>query len=119
MTRAQMATSLVRAYEAATGNTLRAVRDVFTDDAGSVHEASIDRAAVAGLAVGRTTTTYRTQDTVNREQMATFLARLLDRVQRDQGFSMFGPGVPAPAMPAQPTAARLMALSAGQGSGGS
>jgi hypothetical protein len=88
MSRAQMATFLVRAYEAASGNDLRLVRDVFADDAGSVHEGSINRAATAGLAVGRTTTSYRTLDTVSREQMATFLARLLDRVQRDSSQGM-------------------------------
>jgi hypothetical protein len=100
MTRAQMASFVVRAYETATGNELRVVRDVFTDDGGSVHERSINRAATAGLAVGRTTTTYRTTETVSREQMATFLARLLDRVQRDLPFGLFGPGVPVPASPA-------------------
>lgn len=94
VTRGQMATFLVRSYEAATGHDLRAVRNSFTDDEGFVHERNINRAATAGLAVGRTTTLFQPLQTVNREQMATFLARLLDRVQRDAPVEQFFPGIP-------------------------
>jgi len=44
-----------------------------------VHEANIDKVAAAGLAAGTTDTTFSPTSPVLRGQMATFLARLLDR----------------------------------------
>jgi hypothetical protein len=81
--RGQMTTFLVRAYEHATGTPLRAGRNHFTDDDGHAHEASINKAATAAFTAGQTPTTFNPARVVTRDQMATFLARLLDRAQRD------------------------------------
>ncbi|MGK2930360.1 MAG: family 43 glycosylhydrolase [Acidimicrobiales bacterium] len=75
--RAQMATYLARA-SAEAGVPLARERDVFPDDDGSFHEASIDAAAAAGLTGGRADGTYGPGLAVQRGQMASFLARLLD-----------------------------------------
>ena len=70
VTRAQMATFLVRALNLpATGS------DFFSDDNASQHEANINRIAAAGLTVGCTPTTYCPSGAVTRAQMATFLRR--------------------------------------------
>lgn len=83
VSRGQMATILVGAYEEVTGFTLRSSGDRFTDDEASVHEANIDKAATAALTTGRTATTYEPDGNVRRDQLATFLARSIDRVLRD------------------------------------
>lgn len=85
VSRAQLATFLVRAYEQATRFALLAPEDVFSDDDGTAHEQSINRAATAGLAAGASDRAYRPGSEVPRDQMATFVARLVDRVQRDLG----------------------------------
>lgn len=77
VTRAQMATFLVRAYEDVTGTDLAIERDWFTDDDGQSHEAAINKAASAGL-TGGSGSGYSPAGTVTRAQMASFLARLLD-----------------------------------------
>ena len=84
VSRDQMATFLVNAYEEATGFSLRAAGDAFTDDEQSIHEDRINKAATAGLTAGSDPGRYVPQGSVRRDQMATFVARLLDRVQRDQ-----------------------------------
>lgn len=89
VTRAQMATFLVNAYETATGLTLRAVGDAFTDDEGNVHETNIDKAATAGIVAGTSETTYTPTAVVRRDQMASFLARLVDRSLRDLVAELF------------------------------
>jgi hypothetical protein len=89
--RAQMATFLVNAYQAATGIALRSSGDRFSDDDGNVHEQSIDKAATAGITAG-TGSGYAPNGVVRRDAMASFLARLLDRVQRDLAFSEFSEG---------------------------
>jgi hypothetical protein len=75
--RAQMATYLARA-SAEAGVPLARERDVFPDDDGSTHETNIDAAAAAGLTGGRADGTYGPGLAVQRGQMASFLARLLD-----------------------------------------
>lgn len=82
--RGQMASVLVRAYEHATGFALQPGPDRFGDDAGSSHEAGIARAATAAFTTGRTATTFEPDATVRREQLASFLARTLDRAVRDR-----------------------------------
>jgi hypothetical protein len=77
VTRDQMATFLSRAYEMASGEALTASRDWFPDDGGSVHEAAINEVTSAGLAGGRTDGTYGPRRSVERAQMASFLARTL------------------------------------------
>jgi hypothetical protein len=85
VSRGQLASFLVRSYERATGFALLAPDDAFSDDNGTFHEPSIDRAATAGLAAGTGDHAYRPGGEVQRDQMATFIARLVDRVQRDLG----------------------------------
>ena len=77
VTRAQMATFLVRAYEFV-GPALTASKDYFPDDDGNVHETNINKAAEAGFAGGRADGTYGPDGVVTRDQMASFLARVLD-----------------------------------------
>jgi hypothetical protein len=78
VTRAQLATFLVRVAEhisdlpASCGGP-----DVFRDDNGSTHEASINGAALAGLTTGTSGGHYAPRREVTRAQMAQFLARLL------------------------------------------
>ena len=72
MTRAQMATLIVRALDLpATGV------DFFSDDDSSSHEASINALAAAGVTSGCGVDAYCPADRVTRGQMATFLARAL------------------------------------------
>jgi hypothetical protein len=75
--RAQMASFLVRAAERRTGR-LAASADFFTDDDGLVHEPAIDKAAGAGIAGGTAEGRYSPYPTVRRDQMASFVVRLLD-----------------------------------------
>ena len=77
VTRAQMATFLVHAYEFV-GPALTSSRDWFPDDDGNAHEANINKAAEAGFAAGRADGTYGPNGVVTRDQMASFLARVLD-----------------------------------------
>ncbi|MDQ1426364.1 MAG: hypothetical protein QOD72_3862, partial [Acidimicrobiaceae bacterium] len=77
VTRAQMATFLVHAYEFV-GPALMSSGDSFSDDDGNAHEANINKAAEAGFAAGRADGTYGPNDVVTRDQMASFLARVLD-----------------------------------------
>jgi hypothetical protein len=78
VTRAQMATFLVRAVKVATGEVLAADRDYFPDDDGSPHHPSINAAAAAGLASGAAGGGFAPELTVRRDQMASFLARVLE-----------------------------------------
>ncbi len=85
VTRAQMATLLVRGYETITGETLVAGDDAFADDDASVHRANIDKGHAAGFVSGYPDDTFRPGDPVTRAQMTTFLARALDvLVERGQ-----------------------------------
>lgn len=79
VTRAQMATFLVRAYEYANDRALPAGPDTFGDDNGSSHESNINKAAAAGFAAGVAPGSYNPSGPVTRDQMATFMARVLDR----------------------------------------
>ena len=79
VTRAQMATFLANAYAFHTGSELPDARgDYFLDDQGNTHEDRINRAAEAGLTGGTGDRQYTPDAPVQRDQMATFLARLLD-----------------------------------------
>src|SRR4051794_1867452 len=77
VSRAQMATFLVRAYEFV-GPALTSTTDWFSDDDGNTHEDNINKAAEAGFTGGRADGTYGPNDPVRRDQMASFLARVLD-----------------------------------------
>jgi len=76
VTRAQMASFLVRAAHLTVG----AGRNYFNDDNGNLHEANIDRAAAAGIASGCGTWHYCPTGSVTREQMAAFLHRVIHPV---------------------------------------
>ena len=74
VTRAQMASFLARALS------LPAVgKDYFTDDTGNFHEANINAVAAAGITLGcnASGTMYCPDAPVLRDQMASFLARVL------------------------------------------
>lgn len=75
--RAQMATFLMRAAERVGGPLPRSA-DFFLDDNGDTHESSIDKAAGTGVAGGTDDEEYSPKPQVRRDQMASFLARLLD-----------------------------------------
>jgi hypothetical protein len=78
VTRAALATFVVRAHELVAGRPLPATRDHFDDDRGSTHEANINRAAEAGLTGGTAPRTYSPARDLTRAQMTSFLARTLD-----------------------------------------
>lgn len=79
VTRAQMATFLANAFEHRAERVLAAPRgDYFIDDQGNLHEDRINRVAEAGIAGGTGDRQYSPAATVRRDQMASFLARLLD-----------------------------------------
>jgi hypothetical protein len=79
VTRGQMASFLRRVVER-TGGPLPAGRNAFPDDDTSIHAASIDALAAAGIVGGFGDGLYRPDETVSRGQMATFLARAAERV---------------------------------------
>jgi len=72
VTRAQMATFLVRGFELAPG-----VRDFFSDDRDNKHEQRINALAQTGITRGCGATTYCPAGAVTRGQMAAFLHRAL------------------------------------------
>jgi hypothetical protein len=79
VTRAQMATFLVRAAEFAKNQALPAGGDAFDDDNGNAHEANINKVAAAGIASGVGDRRYNPSGVVQRDQMATFMSRVLNR----------------------------------------
>jgi hypothetical protein len=87
VTRAQMATLLVRAWKAAGVPELRSLGDAFTDDTGNSHESAIDRAAAAALIVGIDGQAYRPGDHLRRDQLASLIFRFRARVHWD-GYAM-------------------------------
>lgn len=78
VTRAQMATFLVRAHDLVSGRDLANTGNRFVDDDGTVHEASINKVAAAGLATGTQFGYFSPLAGVSRAQLASFLARTLD-----------------------------------------
>ena len=85
VTRAQMATFLVRAYGYTAGAALASAvgANAFPDVSGNPHEANINAAAQAGFLAGRADGTYGPDLSVQRDQMASFLARVLGRLVDD------------------------------------
>ena len=82
VSRQAMATYLNNAHEVAAGSRLASSTDWFADDDGSIHQANINGTAGAGLVAGSEPGTYAPTQIVRRDQMATFLARLLDALLR-------------------------------------
>ena len=79
VTRGQMATFIVRAADLVTGRSLPIGSHWFRDR-DPVHGDNVDRAATAGIATGFSNGTFRPGQEVRRDQMASFLARLLDLI---------------------------------------
>ena len=73
LNRGQMASFLVRAFDIPQSSTNR-----FNDDNGSVHEASINALAEAGVTNGCTSDSFCPTDRVTRAQLAAFLLRALE-----------------------------------------
>jgi hypothetical protein len=78
VTREQMATFLVRTAEYIAAEGLPAAPDAFDDDDGRAHEANINKAAAAGLAAGVGDRRFAPAAPVRRDQMATFVVRLVE-----------------------------------------
>lgn len=78
VSRAAMATFLVRAHDVVAATALPAGTDSFGDDNGTTHEASIDKVAGAGLAGGTGAGAFAPAAAVQRGAMATFLSRTVD-----------------------------------------
>lgn len=72
VTREQMASFLARAFELP-----HPVRDVFTDDNGSIHEIDINRLADAEITLGCGESSFCPLQLVTREQMASLIVRAL------------------------------------------
>jgi hypothetical protein len=85
VTRAQMATFLVRAYDLIAVSDLPNVGNRFVDVDGTAHEANINKAAGAGLAGGTEFGYFSPLADVSRAQLASFLARTLDLLVQDGG----------------------------------
>ncbi|MTV27237.1 S-layer homology domain-containing protein [Nitriliruptoraceae bacterium ZYF776] len=83
VTRAQMASFLVRSLEVALERDLTASGSGPFTDTGAPHAANIAVAAELGIAAGRTPTTFAPNDDVRRDQMASFLARSLALLQAE------------------------------------
>lgn len=81
VTRAQMASFVAQAIEAAGGQLPASAPNAFNDDEGSVHERNIDRLAAAGIVSGVGGGRYNPSGTVSRAQMATFLANAARHLQ--------------------------------------
>jgi len=77
VTRGQMASFMARLYEKLKGASAPVVSTPFTDvDQGSYAYDDVSRVYGLGLTTGTSETTFSPDDTVTREQMASFLARL-------------------------------------------
>jgi hypothetical protein len=83
VTRAQMATFLARTYQFTSGRVMDAGTDAFRDDDGSTHEANINKIAEAGFTAGSPDGRYLPDVAVTREQMASFLVRVIDKLVAD------------------------------------
>ena len=77
VTRAQMASFLLRLLERAGAPLPASAPSAFVDDDTSVHAGSIDRLAAVGVVSGVGNGLYRPEEAVTRGQMATFLVRAL------------------------------------------
>lgn len=118
VSRAQMATFLVRAYEHRTGDDLSAHGNHFGDDGGSPHESNIDAAATAGFVSGTTSSTYAPTAPVRRDQMGSFLARVLAALVEEGHAVVPAEPVfraPAPALPDAPAGSYAFLMETGEG----
>ena len=84
VTRAQMASFLVNTYEHLVGDAPSPSSRWFRDTRGSVHESAAESLWGLGITAGTATRTYDPHPDVRRDQMGSFVARLLDRLVRDE-----------------------------------
>lgn len=92
LNRGQMAALLVGAHEKVTRQTVEVTRDWFDDDNDSIFENDINKVAEIGITYGVGNNEFQPRGYVNRAQMGSFLARLLD--------GMVEAGVTSPPWPA-------------------
>ncbi len=85
VSREQMATFLVNAFEYATGRTVAESETQFSDVTGT-HASNVHKLVGLGVTVGVTATQYDPKNVADRGQMASFLARTLNRLAVE-GFS--------------------------------
>lgn len=83
VTRANVASFVVRTYEALSQTSQPPSRRWFADTEGNTHSDAIDRARELGLVRGTSTTTFNPGDPTRRDQMATLLSRMADALVRD------------------------------------
>jgi hypothetical protein len=84
VTRAQMATFVIRSLQFMTGDRFATGTDYFTDDADAPeHQANINAVAAEGIAVGDGRDTFGPRASVRRDQVTGFLARALAVLEAD------------------------------------
>jgi subtilisin family serine protease len=83
VTRAQMASFLINTYEHLVGRAPAPDEPWFEDTRGSVHAGAADRLWQLGITAGTSPRVYAPNVDVRRDQMASFVARLLDRTERE------------------------------------
>ena len=98
--RSEMVSLLVATYEYLAGQPLATGADRFDDDDTSPHQSLINSAAAAGLVQGTGPRTFEPDADVRRDQMASFLVRMLERLRR--AYPKPAPAAPAPAVQAPP-----------------
>ena len=77
VSREEVTSLLARAYATATGSTLPAGKDAFTDDDGSVHEADINAVAAAGWVQGVGGGLFKPTDKATRGEFSSMITRML------------------------------------------
>jgi hypothetical protein len=85
VSRAQMATFIASLLDNTGGELPVTPDDRFVDDNGSVHEANINRLALAGIVGGKSNASYDPSSAVTRAQMAAFLVRAFNHLARQHG----------------------------------
>lgn len=83
VTRANLASFLVRTYEELSQTSQAPSRRWFVDTQNNTHVDAIDRARELGLVRGTSATTFAPNDATRRDQMASLLARMADALVRD------------------------------------
>lgn len=82
--RAQMATMMERAYRLLDGAGAEQASDAFGDDEDNIHQSAINRLAMLGITGGTGPGTFSPAQDVRRDQMASFLVRLVSRIEAER-----------------------------------
>lgn len=90
VTRAQAASMLGRALEAASADAPDPDDSWFSDTGGTTHQAAIDRLAAIGVLRGDAEGRFLPTSTIRRDQAASILARVIDRTVVDTTFGEQG-----------------------------